>query len=84
MAYKIAIRQVSLKDRPLRPAVETVLECIGASSVFMAVNLILGAAIILATRGWTSLFVSLYIIGDFTLVILSIFQGFLFQLWWRK
>jgi len=84
LAYAASIRNPGMKARPLRFALEAVFECVGASSVFLAVNIILGVAIILVMRSLTNQFVSLYPIGDLLVVVLSVFQGFLFQLWWRE
>jgi hypothetical protein len=72
------------KGRSLRLAFVTVLECLGMFLVFLTVNLGLGALIIILVRSITPRFFSLYVLGDITIVFLSILQGFLFQLWGRK
>lgn len=83
-AYTVGVRQSGMRERSLSLAFVTVLECLGTFSVFLAINLGLGALIIVLIRSITPQFVSLYIIGDIWLVVLSVLQGFMFQLWWRK
>jgi hypothetical protein len=83
-AYGIAVKRPGVKDKSLRAAFGEVMECLGTSSIFLAVNLVLSVALILIARGLTGRFVSLYMAADWMLLILSVLQGFVFQLWWRK
>ena len=84
-AYLIGIRQsAGIKDKSLIQALFLLLECVGTFAAFLAINVCLGAAIILIIRSTTTTFVSLYVLVDVMLIILSVLQGFAFQLWWRK
>ena len=83
-AYTVGVKQPGRKEKSLRHAFATVLECLGTFSVFLAINTGLGALIIVLVRSITPQFVSLYVVGDVMLVMLSFFQGFMFQLWWRQ
>ena len=67
----------------LRRAIQTLLECLGTASVFLALNIAIGLVLILAVRSVTPLFVSLYLLNDLLLIVLSVVEGFVFQLWWR-
>ena len=58
------------------------LECIGAFAFFLAVNLLLGLAIILIIRSSTHWFMTVYDLENPVLVVLSAAQGFIFQRWW--
>jgi hypothetical protein len=82
-AYAIGRRTSPASGRSIREAIETMLECVGASAVFLVFNIVFGAAIILLIRTFTTRFLSLYQLGDLMVPILSIVQGFVFQLWWR-
>lgn len=59
------------------------LEGIGLTFVFLALNLLVGAVAILATRPFAGGYGSLYLIADETLLPLSLCQGLIFQ-WWRE
>ena len=80
-AYWVGAKGVGLSGRGLRRAVERVLECVGTMLVFLAGNLAVGMITILAARVVTREFVSLYLIDDEVLVILSLLQGLAFQCW---
>lgn len=84
LTYLLARRFSGSSGRSLRSAFEMTLECIGTSVVFLGLNLALGVALILLIRGVTSWFVSFYEVTDTILVVLSLLQGFVFQLWWRS
>jgi hypothetical protein len=59
-------------------AVLLVLELAGLSTLFLAGNLLLGVAIVLALRTFSSFFVSIYVLNDIALVALSLLQGAVF------
>jgi len=80
-AYWVGTKRVGLSGRGLRRAVERVLECVGMMLVFLVGNLAAGMITILAVRVVTRKFVSLYLIDDEVLVILSLLQGLAFQCW---
>ena len=80
-AYWVGAKGFGLSGRGLRRAVERVLECGGMMLVFLVGNLAAGMITILAARAVTQQFVSLYLIDDEALVVLSLLQGFAFQCW---
>jgi hypothetical protein len=81
--YLFGVRKLQLTGRSVGAAVAKMLECMGATLIFLAVNLALAAAIILAVRGLTGTFVSVYVADDTVWLGLSLLQGLTFQ-WWRK
>ena len=85
VTYLIAVqRSESVKDRSFGQALSILFECVGSFAVFLTMNICLGIAVVLTIRSVTTTFVSLYMLADVMLVILSMLQGFAFQLWWRK
>lgn len=64
-------------------AVRLVLELAGVSTIFLMGNLFLGLAIVLAVRTVSPLFVSVYVLNDLSLLVLSALQGAVFFFWWR-
>jgi len=50
--------------------------------LFLALNLGLGGLAVLAWRGLSGRFVSLYILNDATLGVLSLVQALIFHWWW--
>jgi hypothetical protein len=64
-------------------AMRLTLELVGIATLFLLVNLALGLAIILAIRGMTPVFVSVYVLNDTALVALSALQGAVFFSWRR-
>jgi hypothetical protein len=80
--YLVGVKWLGFPGRALRPAVDRMLECIGATLVFAALNVALAATIILGLRSLTGTFVSVYVINDVTWLGLSLLQGLTFW-WWR-
>ena len=68
----------------LKRAVAELMESIGVFTAFLAVNVALGVAAILVVRLTARVFVSLYVMDDLILIVLSAFQGFVFTLWRRS
>jgi len=64
-------------------ALRALFEWIGASAMFVVLNVAIGAVIILLIRSLTTRFVALYGLQSLVLVALSLAQGFVFQYWWR-
>ena len=81
-SYLVGVKWLGFPGRALRPAVDKMLECIGATLVFAALNVALAATIILGLRSLTGTFVSVYVINDVTWLGLSLLQGLTFW-WWR-
>src|SRR5215467_1943472 len=81
--FILAVRRLGLKTDVLRKAVRDVVECVGAFAVFLTLNIAVGMSIIFLIREvWR--FFPLYTLADAALVVVSAFQGFIFQLWWRR
>ena len=79
--YLIATRRLGARRGALRPALARLLECVGLTVVLAVVNLALGFVLVLALRGLTGSFVSLYLNIDSTLLVLSLLQAIVLQ-WW--
>ncbi len=71
-------RSSRLSGHSFREAARTMLEYVGLSLVFLVLNLSLGTAGILIVREVTDRFVSIYVMNDAVLVLLSFLQGLLF------
>jgi uncharacterized membrane protein len=80
-AYLVATRFTDLRRADLQGAVTETLECLGLVVIFFVANLSVGAALILSLRSLSGQFISVYIVDDVTLVILSILQGVVFHRW---
>lgn len=70
--------------RRLDRAILLVLELLGISALFLAGNLVLGGALVLAIRSFSPLFLSIYVLNDVALMGLSLLQGAVFFCWWRQ
>ena len=81
-AYVLGLSVLGLSTRGIRDAVGKMLECFGISLVFFVINLATGVIAILLARAAMRGFVSLYMVTDVTLPVLSLMQGLTFQ-WWR-
>ena len=80
-ALLIGTRALGLRWNQLRPAVGSMLECVGMTLIFLAANLALGLVAILVGRSLIGAFVSTYSINDVALVGVSCFQGLAFHCW---
>ena len=83
VALLIGARKLRLPSAALRRAVGRALDCVGLGLVFFGANLAIGGAIVQLLRLMTGEFVSLYILNDGTILILSLLQGLIAQ-WWRE
>lgn len=81
LAYLAGTRGFALPPGGLRPALTRLLELVGITVVFFALNVAVGIVVILGVRIATPAFVSIYVLNDITLVALSALQGVLFELW---
>ena len=80
--WLMGTRRLGLPRAGLLPAGARMLEAVGLLLVFLALNLGLGATVILAWRGITGRFVSLYILNDATLGGFALVQALLVHWWW--
>jgi hypothetical protein len=83
-AFLIGTRRLGLPRGGLRRASARALEAIGLIFVFAAANLGLGVAVILGWRALTGEFLSLYLLNDAALGLLSLVQALVFQWWWAR
>jgi hypothetical protein len=67
----------------LPPAFGKVMESVGYTLLFLALNLVVAVMVILAARVLMGGFVSLYHAADVTLLVVAFLQGLTFQ-WWRE
>jgi hypothetical protein len=79
--YLLGTRWLGLSTRQLRTATRVMLDCIGTMVIISALNLLVGAAVILGIRLVTGHFVSMYILEDETWWALSGLQGLTWSLW---
>ena len=80
-AYPAATRFASRRRADLQGALKETLECLGLVVIFFLANVTMGVALILGFRALTGWFISVYIVNDVTLAILSILQALVFHLW---
>ncbi len=78
-----AVRPPSARGSILQ-ALSAMLDWAGMFAIFLAANLMLGTAVILAIRALTPRFVALYTLENLLMLILSAAQAFVFQAWWRR
>jgi hypothetical protein len=81
-AVLVCVYLLGLPPAGLRRAAAHVVDCIGLGLVFLVVNLVIGGLMVLALRIVTDGFVSLYVLNDDTILVLSLLQGLIVQ-WWR-
>src|SRR5262249_42354245 len=79
VAYQLAIAKRGTKRVAIRPAIRALLEWIGVFTLFLVINLTLGATVILLIRALTPQFLALYDLENPLFLILSAAQGFIFQ-----
>jgi hypothetical protein len=81
-AYLLGIRTLRLSPARLPRAAARAMECLGLTVLFAVANLVLGAGLLLGLRAATGRFVSVYVLNDVALTVLSFVQALLLQ-WWR-
>jgi hypothetical protein len=80
-AYFIGIRRLQLQRDCFGAAVGRMLNAVGTSLIFLVVNLVAAIIIVMAVRGFTGTFVSVYGAADVVWVGLSLLQGLVFHCW---
>jgi hypothetical protein len=83
LAASLLVRRQAPADRRLLRAALLVFELVGISTLFLASNLALAVAVVLAIRSFSPFFVSVYVLDDLALVALSLLQGAVFFFWRR-
>jgi len=82
-AFFFGVGRLQLSGHSLRAAIGKTFGAVGATLVFLAVNLTAAVIIVLMVRGLTGTFVSVYVTDDVAWTGLSVLQGLTFQ-WWRE
>ena len=81
--FIFAEKKLRMDRSILRTALQEITECVGASIIFLVMNVAIGATVIFIIRALGQ-FVPLYAMANWGLVLFSFGQGFLFQMWWRR
>jgi hypothetical protein len=84
VAYWLVNRVRPLSIQTVLEALSTLLEWTGLFVLFLAANLALGLLFILAIRGFTPRFVSVYELESLFLLVLSGVQACVFLLCWNR
>ena len=84
LAYVATKGTRPVKADSVRQAIRALFEWIGAFALFLAVNVILGAIVIVIIRGITEHFIGVYDLENPLLMIFSAAQGFVFRLAWNR
>jgi hypothetical protein len=77
-AYAVARLAGAASPGQWRAAVATMLEYLGLSVAFLVLNVVAAAGTVLVVRAATGRFVSVYMVDDAFLVIVSVLQGLVF------
>jgi hypothetical protein len=80
----LGTRALGLRPADLGRAAGHALECVGMAMAFLLANAVLGLVLILVARALTDQFISVYLVRDDTLALVSCLQGLLFWAWWRR
>ena len=83
-AVFIGTRWLGVRSAALPRALGMTLDAIGLAVVFFVANIAAGTAFIIATRMTTGWFVSVYVMDDLVLPLLSLFEAMIFQAWRRS
>lgn len=79
-ACALGVRRLGLPGNGLGPAIRGMCRLAGTSIVFLALNLAIGLAALLVARG-LGVFVSVYLLNDAFLPVLSVLQAVIFECW---
>ena len=82
-AYLLGVRPLGLAPARLGAALGKTLEMVGVVLSFLCADLLVALVLVVALRGVTGTFVSVYGIGDTVWLGLALLQGLVFQ-WWRE
>jgi hypothetical protein len=80
-AYLAGTRLGGLRGPELPRAIMDVLGTLGLAVAFLVGNLAVGTAAVLGFRALTGHFISVYVVSDATLPILSVVQAMVFHRW---
>jgi hypothetical protein len=82
-AYLLGVHPLGLVPARLGAALGKMLEMVGAVLTFLVADLLVALVLVVALRGVTGTFVSVYVIDDTVWLGLALLQGLVFQ-WWRE
>ncbi|OGK77854.1 MAG: hypothetical protein A2X52_10120 [Candidatus Rokubacteria bacterium GWC2_70_16] len=82
-AYLAGTRFVGLRRTHLKEAAVEAVESLGLAAAFLLANLAVGIALIVGLRTLTGRFISVYVVNDAALAVLSLLQALVFQRWRR-
>ena len=80
-AFVVVTRGVGLRAATLPSAVMRALDCLGLAVLFLLGNLGLGLVLVLGLRAITGQFLSVYVLSDATLAVLSLLQALVLHCW---
>jgi hypothetical protein len=80
-AFVVATRGVGLRGVALPSAIMRALDCLGLAVLFLLGNLGLGLVLVLGLRAITGQFLSVYMLNDATLAVLSLLQALVLHCW---
>ncbi|MBI2529456.1 MAG: hypothetical protein HYV93_26140 [Candidatus Rokubacteria bacterium] len=80
-AYLVGTRVAGLRRVHLKEATAEALECLGLAVAFLVGNLAVGIVLIFGLRTLTGRFISVYVVDDATLAVLSLLQALVVQRW---
>ncbi len=80
-AFVVATRGVGLRAAAFPSAVMRALDCLGLAVLFLLGNLGLGLVLVLGLRAITGQFLSVYVLSDATLAVLSLLQALVLHCW---
>ncbi|HEX6081189.1 MAG TPA: hypothetical protein VF197_16290 [Methylomirabilota bacterium] len=80
-ACAVGVRWLGLPADRIGAAVLGACQLAGVAIVFLALNLALGLAVVLLARGVFRVFVSVYVLDDVYVPLLSVIQAVVFESW---
>jgi hypothetical protein len=80
-ACAIGVRRLGLPGDRLGQAILGMCRFAGTAIVFLALNVAIGLAGVLLARGILGVFVSVYLLNDTFLPVLSVLQAVIFECW---
>jgi hypothetical protein len=80
-ACALGLRRLGLPGARLGQAVLGMCRLAGTAIVFLSLNLLIGLAGVLLARGVLGVFVSVYLLNDAFLPVLSVLQAVIFEGW---
>ncbi|SRR5574338_349617 len=80
----LALRRSGVETRGLAATLGDVFALAGTVTLFYLANVALGLGVVLGIRSMSSHFISVYVLDDSSLMVLSLLQGVVFFCWRRR